>query len=87
MMNSEFVAERAGALASKLLADASLDDAARVRQAYKVVLNLSAAPESVDTALSYIAAFPTEGADDARQLAWTSFCRTLIASNDFLFVN
>jgi hypothetical protein len=87
MMNSEFVAERAGALASKLLADVSLDDAARVRQAYKVVLNRSAAPQSVDAALSYIAGFPAEGADDARQLAWTSFCRTLIASNDFLFVN
>jgi len=87
MMNSAFVAERAGAFASKLLADSTLDDAARVRRAHVVILNRPAVPERVDALLSYIAGFPGEDLDDSRLLTWTSFCRTLIASNDFLFVN
>ena len=87
LMNSEFVAERSAAFASKLLADDSLDDAARIRRAHLVVLNRPATPERVDGALRYIAGFPSGDADDSRLLAWTSFCRTLIASNDFLFVN
>ncbi|MCB1019874.1 MAG: PSD1 domain-containing protein [Bryobacterales bacterium] len=87
MMNSVFVEERAGALASELLKDEALDDAGRVREAYRIVLNRPATADRVDQALSYIAGFPTDGADDGRSLAWTSFCRTLIASNQFLYVN
>ena len=86
MMNSEFVAERAGALASKLLADNSLNDAERVQRAHMVVLNRPAVADRIDAALSYVAGFPAGEQPDGRLLAWTSLCRTLIASNDFLFL-
>ena len=87
LMNSKFVAERSRALASKLLDDLSLDDAGRIRRAHFVVLNRPATPQTVEEALGYIAGFPGGDAQATRLLAWTSFCRTLIASNDFLFVH
>jgi hypothetical protein len=86
MMNSDFVAERAGALAAKLLADNSLNDAERVQRAHLVVLNRPAPADRIDAALSYVAGFPAGEQPDGRLLAWTSLCRTLIASNDFLFL-
>ena len=87
MMNSDFVAERAGAVASMLLTDASLDDAGRVRRAHLLVLNQPATAERIDLALSYLSGFPSAEGETGRLTAWTSFCRALIASNDFLFVN
>jgi Protein of unknown function (DUF1549)/Protein of unknown function (DUF1553)/Planctomycete cytochrome C len=86
MMNSDFVAERAAALASMLLADNGLDDAARVRRAHLLVLNQPAGAERTELALSYLSGFPSAQGEEGRMTAWTSFCRALIASNDFLFL-
>jgi hypothetical protein len=86
MMNSDFVAERARALASTLLADDELDDAGRIQQAYLLVLNRPVTPASTELALSYLSGFPPAGGEDRRLTAWTSLCRALIASNNFLYV-
>ena len=86
MLNSDLVAERARALAATLLADTSLDDAARVRRAHLLVLNRPAAKEMVAAALSYLAGFPSDEQANSAKQTWTSFCRALIASNAFLFV-
>ncbi len=86
MMNSDFVSERAGALAAMLLADRGLDDAARAKRAHLLVLNRPASSTQTDLALSYLAGYPSTGEEDGRLAAWTSFCRALITSNDFLFV-
>ncbi|MDX1980555.1 MAG: DUF1549 and DUF1553 domain-containing protein [Bryobacteraceae bacterium] len=83
MMNSGFVEERARTLAAALLADARLDDAGRIRNAHLRILNRPADSAFVDTALTYLAGFP--GGD--RRKAWTSLTRTMIASNDFLYVH
>ena len=82
MMNSEFVAARAAALAGSLLADESLDDRGRLARAYLLTLNRPAGDDWLGLAADYLAGYP---ADDPEQ-AWTSLCRTLIASNDFLYV-
>ncbi len=84
MMNGEFVAERAKNLATRLLGDASLDDPARIRKVHLQVLNRPADHEFVNAATQFLEKFPG-GAD--RTLAWTSFCRALISSNDFLYVH
>ena len=82
MMNSKFVAERARTLASKLMESAA-DEPARARRAWRTVLGRDAEPDEVQATLKYVAGFPN---GDGRLLAWTSFCRTLIASNDFIYI-
>jgi hypothetical protein len=89
MMNSEFVARQAGSLAKQLLSDAALDDAGRIRQAYYRAQSRPPRDEEVRSALEYIRHFPGKRdiPEQDRLLAWTSFCRTLVASNDFLYVH
>jgi hypothetical protein len=41
-----------------------------------------------EASLEYVRRFPGGSAEDAaRLLAWSSLCRTLIASNDFIYVH
>jgi hypothetical protein len=88
MMNGEFVARQAGSLARQLLGDSGLDDAGRIRRAYYRAQSRPPLEQEVRSAIEYIRHFP--GASDNEEgllLAWTSFCRTLVASNDFLYVH
>ena len=78
MMNSPFVESRARGLLKKF---AAMPEPQRVEQAYWLVVNRPAGPEETGDALGYIAAFPGE-----KDLAWVSFYRTLISSNEFLYV-
>ena len=50
------------------------------------VLNRKPAPEEIDAAVTYIANFPEKFAQ-RRADAWQSFCRALMASNDFIYVD
>ena len=87
MMNSDFVAKQAQSLASQLLADGVLDDAGRIDRAYYRVLGRPAEEKEIKAALEYIRLFPGVSRDQADRLpAWTSFCRALVASNDFLYI-
>ena len=86
MMNSKFVAERSSALAKRLLLTET-KDAARIAQAWVTVLGREPRPEEAASSASYLAGFPNGPAnDEGRLLAWTSLCRTLLASNDFMYV-
>jgi len=76
MMNSKFVADRAATLGASA---GSAEE--KVRHAYQVVLGQPPTATQVDAALTYLSKFP-----GPNSLAWTSYCRTLIASNDFLYV-
>jgi len=84
MMNSEFVAERAKTIAGSLLADSALTNHARVERAYALILNKPAPPPLVQDATRFIESFP---AAKSKEQAWTSLIRTMIASNDFLYVH
>jgi hypothetical protein len=87
MMNSDFVAGRAASLARMLLSRET-GDARRVERAWFLVLGREPEPAESRMALEYIANFPARsGGDKARELAWSSFCRSLVASNDFLYVH
>jgi dsDNA-binding SOS-regulon protein len=82
MMNGEFVASRAANLAARLRADGTLDDRGRLGRAHMAVFGRPAADPFLREAAAYLERFP--GPD--RALAWTSLCRALISSNDFLYV-
>src|SRR5690606_36473570 len=87
MMNSEFVAGRARSLAQSLI-EAETSGEARVNSAWYKILGREPTREEAAASLEYIRRFPGQTEDDSgRTLAWTSLCRTLIASNDFLYVH
>jgi hypothetical protein len=92
MMNSRFVEERALSFAKQLLDDANLDDAARVQRAYLLITSTmitnTAQSDLIKDTQDYIRGFEQRaGGPSARLAAWQSFCRILMASNDFVYVN
>ncbi len=80
MMNSKFVAARAANLAGQISkSSGGMDE--RVRHAWRAVLGRDPDAGQLRDGQAYLAAFP-----GGAELAWASYCRTLIASNDFLYV-
>jgi len=80
MMNSKFVAERSKALAKKIVQSESVDDA-RMQRLWQTVLGRAPDSNEQAAARAYIAKFPGDAS-----LAWASLCRTLIASNEFIYI-
>ncbi|MBM3757752.1 MAG: DUF1553 domain-containing protein [Acidobacteria bacterium] len=80
MMNSKFVAERSKALAEKIVQSESIDDA-RMQRLWQTVLGRAPDSNEQAAARAYIAKFPGDAS-----LAWASLCRTLIASNEFIYI-
>lgn len=88
MMNSDFVAERAGNLAASLLEETDGDDAQRIDRAYLTILNRYATAEEIESGGDYLEQFVHDGPGDlAVHDAWKSFCKILIASNEFIYVD
>ena len=87
-MNSDFVAERAVNLADSLLDERGADDALRLERAYLAVLNRNPTPEEVEDAVGYLDRYEERfpGAT-ARRDAWGSYCRVLMASNEFIYLD
>ncbi|MGH9843682.1 MAG: PSD1 and planctomycete cytochrome C domain-containing protein, partial [Blastocatellia bacterium] len=87
-LNSQFLTDRSVELAKSLLAKEGTDDAARVEAAYLRILNRRAEKEEIEPSLKYIAGFRQRvSGESAEQKAWQSFCRVLLASNDFLYLD
>jgi len=93
MMNGTVMLRHSRKMADTLLAKSSLDDAGRIQEAYERALTRPAASAEVDQALTFIAriekALPEKIVDGAerRALAWQSFCKALMASNEFIYLN
>ena len=88
MMNSPFVLARSEAFARRLLADGTRDDPGRIERAYRIALGRSPKSAEVVTALRYMDAYPI-GPDskNPRLDAWAGFCRLLMSSNEFHYVD
>ena len=93
MMNSTLVLKSTRAMAQRLLDHTDMDDAARIRDAYEGALARQPASTDVDRALTFIAQIekamePNEKDPAKRHLfAWQSFCKALLASNEFIYLN
>ncbi len=92
MMNSELVQQAAERFATGLLQH-DTDDASRVNQAYARAYGRRATPAELDRAGRFLAAFATESAPGAkspadadRAAAWTVFCQSLLAANEFVYL-
>lgn len=86
MMNGSVMLQHSRIMAKGLLARSDLDDAGRVREAYERALTRPATAGEVDLALSYVARMQTAWKGD-RESAWQSFCKSLLASNEFIYIN
>jgi hypothetical protein len=84
MMNSEFVEERSKGLAELLLKVETPQN--RLERAYLRALNRAPAPAEIDAGLTYIQNFRSKF-QAAELPAWQSFCRILMASNEFIYVD
>lgn len=92
MMNSPLVSESAGRLAEGLLKD-NATDTQRVHRLYEMTISRSPTAEECSAMLAYLERMRQlyegqgDGEDKARHRSWQSLCRTLISSNEFLYVD
>ena len=63
-------------------------DAQRLQRAYVLTLARKPTAHEIEAALAYIGvAEHKDAGPDARQKAWQSYCRILMASNEFIYVD
>jgi len=93
MMNGTVVLKHTRTMAEQLLKRTDLDDAGRIRDAYERALSRPPSPKEVDGALSFIARVDRAVAErktdpvERRTFAWQSFCKALLSSNEFIYLN
>ncbi len=88
MMNSPFVLERSRAFARYLLTDGSRDDPARIDRTYRLAWGRPPEAAKIVNALRYMAEYPVRpDASNPRLDAWAGFCRLLMSSNEFHYVD
>ena len=90
MMNSELVMDSADAFAKQLLTQAS-DDFQRAVFAYQAAFGRVPEKDEVEQAVKFVRQLDSQFAatdDDAsgRQRAWSMFCHSLFASNEFIYL-
>jgi hypothetical protein len=86
MMNGAVMLRHSMTMAKNLLDDKNLDDPGRSREAYERALSRPATSSEIDQALTFIARMRDAWKGDNAK-AWQSFCKALLSSNEFLYVN
>jgi hypothetical protein len=86
MMNSSVMLKHSRKMADDLLARPGLDDSARIREAYERALSRPPTPDEIDHALTFLTRIDEQWQGDKNK-AWQSFCKSLLASNEFVYLN
>ena len=92
MLNSRIVLEQSKALAMQLLAEARIDDAGRIRRLYEIALSRPATEPETTRGLAFVERYSRAAeekgipAEEQRLRAWQALCRTILASNEFVYV-
>ena len=86
MMNSDVMLNHSKKMAETLLADKTLDGVTRVKQAYERAVSRPASAQEIDQALTFITKMQQEWKGDELK-AWQSFCKSLLASSEFIYLN
>jgi len=90
MMNSDLVNQAANRFAAQLLEEAPESETHRVSQAYLRAYGRPPTDAERQRAARFIAVFPSgagEATPEARTNAWTTFCQSLLAANEFIYLN
>ncbi|MDA1015486.1 MAG: PSD1 and planctomycete cytochrome C domain-containing protein [Planctomycetota bacterium] len=86
VMNSDFMINRARALAKRLTDRSGMDDAERIEHAFQLVFGRSARPDEVSLAVQFLKAeTDTQNADKVSRLE--QYALALLSSNEFMFVD
>ncbi len=88
MLNSQIIMNATKAQAGALLKHTEWTDEQRVRQLYLTCYGRPATESEVKVALGFLGRFLTvyTKAKDPRMSAWQSLCKSLIAANEFIYV-
>ena len=92
LMNSKLVASQSKNLATLLL-DSIATDAGRITEAFERFYSRPPTPSEVESSLGFIASYEDTlrvrgmAPEQLRPQAWQAFCRALMATNEFLYVN
>ncbi len=92
MLNSKLVADQTRQLATRLLAQAELDDVSRIRQVYERAYGRPATDAETRRLMGFVGLYEAAsvaGAANAAEhklKAWQALCRAIIASNEFIYV-
>jgi mono/diheme cytochrome c family protein len=85
MLNSAFLEARSEGAAKAVM---KIDgERARVESAWLRIVNRPPATAERDAAIGYLAGFRARAAGASELDAWKSYCRILLASNDFIFLD
>lgn len=88
MLNSTFISERSIGFAKQLLKDPIHTDTDRIERAFLMVLTRRPTMSEIDQALTYMNVLRAKLASpEARLYAWQSYCRILMASNEFAYID
>ena len=82
VLNSEFMARNAKALAARLAA-AAPDDAGRIRAAFPLVYGRPPTEHDLHLGLAFLAG----PADGAKLTRWEQYAQVLLSANEFLYVD
>ncbi len=82
-MNSSFTTRVAGAWARRLLELPETGDEGRIRRAWLDAFGQSPSPGEVEEAAGYLRNFPGTATTEQK---WRSYCRLLLASNQFIYL-
>ena len=82
VLNSEFMAKRAEALASRLTRDVKESDDARIRRAFLLLYGRPAGKDEVAMGVEFL-----KGTTGAGLSAWAQYAQVLLGANEFLFVD
>ena len=88
MLNSQFVETRSRKLAELLLKAPHPSDRERLKVAYLRTLSRYPQSQELDLALGYIQGFQERAPGaESRLQGWQSYCKTLLSSNGFIYVD
>ncbi|MBK5293945.1 MAG: DUF1553 domain-containing protein [Acidobacteriia bacterium] len=89
MMNGNVVLRHTRKMAESLLATSGPGDAERIAEVYERALSRLPTARETDQALTFLSKMETAftGKADQRVLAWQSFIKALIGSNEFIYLN
>ncbi len=88
MLNSSIVLSASKDLAANMLAQEGWTDSQRVQHLYQTCYGRPASADEVSTALEFIPKFEAAfgKAENPRLSAWQSLCKSVLASNEFVYV-
>jgi hypothetical protein len=92
-MNGDLVWQAAKGLAERLRAAECADDESRVCAAYELAFGRAPSRTEIGRVLDFIKSYEDELENDGlspperRKGAWEAWCRVLLASNEFIYIN